>query len=41
MTKKYFFLIKMHFFCLKYLVYKEFFVTLRSYSEKGTNNSHY
>lgn len=33
MAKIVFFFIKMRFFCKKYLVYKEFLVTLRSYSE--------
>jgi len=41
MIKKCFFFKKMHFFCLKYLLYKEFFVTLRSHSELETNNSLY
>ena len=31
MAKKVLFLQKMHFFCLKYLVYKDFFVTLQAY----------
>ena len=35
MLKIVFFFIKMRFFCKKYLVYKEFLVTLRSYSEEG------
>ncbi len=31
MAKNVLFLQKMHFFCLKYLVYKDFFVTLQAY----------
>ena len=38
MTKNRFFLQKTHFFCPKYLVYKDFLVTLRSYSELEINN---
>lgn len=41
MGKKTFFFKKMHFFCLKYLVYKEFLVILQTYFGIGTNNSHY
>ena len=37
MPKKVFFYIKMHFFCKKYLVYKDFLVILRQHSEKGNN----
>ena len=41
MPKKVFFSQKMHFFCKKYLVYKDFFVTLQAYSEVETYNSLY
>ena len=37
MQKIVFFFIKKRFFCKKYLVYKDFLVTLRSYSELGNN----
>ena len=37
MVKNVLFLQKMHFFCLKYLVYKDFFVTLHSRSAIGRN----
>ena len=33
MGKKHFFLLKMHFFFKKYLVYKEFLVILQAYFE--------